>query len=341
MQMTKSGPSFAVLFPFAVALLAVTSAVRAEDVPEIVRVTWFGNAAPWVLGKADGTLEKRLGTKLRWDNLPTGGAVLTALAAKEVDISLLGSPPTTAGISRGLPIEVISFEGVIATSERLIARPDIKSMKDLEGKRVAYPPGSSSHYGLIAGLKSYQVDASKVKLLGLAPADMVAAWKRGDIDAGFVWSPFTYQMEADNGRELLTMKSLQPYGYFVWNNFVVRKEFADKYPGTVVAFLKAYQDYVKAYRADPAGSSRIIATYLNQDLKTVTDTLAGRDFYVLQEQLTADWMGSQDTKANAKMAKGFMDTAEFLSTNGDLKRSDIPKSFAPAINPAYAMRALQ
>jgi taurine transport system substrate-binding protein len=62
---------------------------------------------------------------------------------------------------------------------------------------------------------------------------------------------------------------------------------------------------------------------------------------VLQDQLTTDWMGSPDTKANAKMAKGFMDTAEFLSTNGDLKRADIPKSFAPAINPTYAVRAIQ
>jgi len=327
---------------FAAAILfAAGSIAWAENPPEVVRVSWFGAAGPWILGKAQGTLEQRLGTKVRWDQISSGGAVLTALAANEVDISLLGSPPTTAGIARGLPIEVISFEGVIASSERLIARPEIKSMKDLEGKRIAYPPGSSSHYGLNAALKSYNVDASKVKLLGLAPADMVAAWKRGDIDAGFVWSPFTYQMETDKGHELLTMKDLQPYGYFVWNNYVVRKEFADKYPTTVVAFLKAYQDMVKAYRADPPGVSRIIATYLNQDLKAVQDTLAGRDYYTLQEQLTPDWMGSPETKANAKMAKGFADTAEFLSTNGDVKRADIPKSFATVINPTFAMRAVQ
>lgn len=325
----------------ALMLLGASFAARADNVPEIVRISWFGAAGPWVLGKAQGTFDQRLGTKVRWDQMTSGGAVLTALAANELDISLLGSPPTTAGLVRGLPVEVISFEGVIATSERLIARPEIKSMKDLEGKRVAYPPGSSSHYGLIAALKSFSVDTSKVKLLGLAPADMVAAWKRGDIDAGFVWSPFSYQMEGDKGRELLTMKDLQSYGYFVWNDFVVRKEFAEKYPGTVVAFLKVYQDMVKAYKADPAGVSKVIATYLNQDLKAVQDTLAGRDYYTLQEQLTTDWMGTPETKATAKMAKGFADTAEFLSVNGDVKRADIPKSFAPVINPTFAVRAVQ
>ena len=325
----------------AITLLGAGSAARAENVPEIVRLSWFGAAGPWVLGKAQGTFEQRLGAKVRWDQISAGGAVLTALAANEVDISLLGSPPTTAGLVRGLPVEVIAFEGVIATSERLIARPEIKSMKDLEGKRVAYPPGSSSHYGLIAALKSYGVDASRVQMLGLAPADMAAAWKRGDIDAGFVWSPFSYQMESDKGHQLLTMKDLQPYGYFVWNDFVVRKEFAEKYPSTVVAFLKAYQEMVKAYRADPAGVSKIIATYLNQDLKSVQDTLAGRDYYTLDEQLRNDWMGTAESKATAKMAKGFADTAEFLSANGDIRHADIPKSFAPLINPTFAVRAVQ
>jgi ABC-type taurine transport system substrate-binding protein len=120
----------------------------------------------------------------------------------------------------------------------------------------------------------------------------------------------------------------------------VRKEFAQRYPSTVVALLKAYNEYVKAYRADPAGVSRIIANHLGQDQKIIQDTLAGRDFYTLEEQLT-EWIGTPETKASAKMAKGFSDTAQFLRTNGDIKSSDIPSSFAPVVNPMYAQRAVQ
>jgi taurine transport system substrate-binding protein len=321
-------------------LVLATTVARAEEVPEVVRMSWFNNATPMVLGKADGTLEKKIGTKVRWDQLGSGGAVLTALAAKELDIGMIGGPPTAAGIARGLPIEVIAFEGVIGNSERLIARPDVKSMKDLEGKRVAYTPGSSTHYALNAAFQAYKIDISKVNLVSLGAPDMVAAWKRGDIDAGYVWPPFTFQMEGDRGHELLTTKALQPYGYFVWNNYIVRKEFAQRYPSTVVALLKAYNDYVKAYRADPAGVSRTIANHLGQDQKTIQDTLAGRDFYTLEEQLSG-WIGTPETKAGAKMAKGFMDTAQFLRANGDIKSSDVPSTFAPVINPTYAQRAVQ
>src|SRR5581483_1728830 len=149
---------------------------KAQDTVSAVRFGYFNTPAPWLLGKAEGTFEKRLGGPIKWVEVNSGAAALTAVAAGEVDVQHLGSTPTTAAIVRGVRIYVVCYEGVIATSERLIARPEIRTMKDLEGRRVAFPPGSTSHYGLNAALKSFKVDVSKVKLLGLAPPDMVAAW---------------------------------------------------------------------------------------------------------------------------------------------------------------------
>jgi taurine transport system substrate-binding protein len=313
---------------------------HAEDRPKVVRMSWFANATPMVLGKADGSLEKRLGVPVQWQQLASGGAVLSALAANELDIGMIGGPPTTAGLARGLPIDVLCFEGLIGTSERLIARPGIKAMKDLEGKRVAYTPGSSTDYAIHAALRAYNVDASRVTMVTLAPPDIVAAWKRGDIDAGYAWSPFTYQLAADQGHDVISTKALQQFGYIVWNNYIIRREFAHRYPSTVVALLRAYNDYVKAYRNDPAGVSRTIAAHLGQDEKTVADTLAGRDFYTLEEQL-ASWMGTAATKDKSKMNSSFMDMAKFLNKNGDIKNADMPKSFAPMINPTFAEQAVR
>ena len=38
-------------------------------------------------------------------------------------------------------------------------------------------------------LKHWQIDPSKVKIVNLNPAEIAAAWRRGDIDGAFVWSP--------------------------------------------------------------------------------------------------------------------------------------------------------
>ncbi len=65
----------------------------------------------------------------------------------------------------------------------MVARDSIKTPQDLIGKKVAVPFVSTGHYSLLAALKSWNIDPSKVQILNLAPPAIIAAWKRGDIDA--------------------------------------------------------------------------------------------------------------------------------------------------------------
>ena len=102
----------------------------------------------------------------------------------------------------------------------------------------------------------------------LKPAELVAAWKRGDIDAGYVWGPFSQQLEADGGKEVFATKQLQKDGYLVYNNFAVRKAFAEKHPDIVVKFLRVYQEKLEQYQRDPEGSTVAIAKHLSIPVDT-------------------------------------------------------------------------
>jgi taurine transport system substrate-binding protein len=119
----------------------------------------------------------------------------------------MGSSPTVAAIARKLPIELIAISGVIATSERLIAKKGIDNVAALKGKRIAYPPGSTAHYALMAALKVNNVAPKDVTLLSIAQAEMVAAWQRGDIDAAYVWGPFSHTMEGAGGKEIAELEA--------------------------------------------------------------------------------------------------------------------------------------
>ncbi|HET9413653.1 MAG TPA: ABC transporter substrate-binding protein, partial [Pseudolabrys sp.] len=270
---------FGLLIGFAVAALGTMSleplSALAQENPPAVRLGYFNGPRPWILAKADGSFDKAFATKVEWVLFPSGAAALSALAAGEVDISRLGSSPTVAAIARKLPIEFIAVSGVIATSERLIARKTVPNVKALEGRAVAYPPGSTAHYALQAAFQVHKVDVPKVRQVELRPAEMLAAWQRGDIDAAYVWGPFSHQMEAANGHQLLVTKDLQSHGYFVWNDYVVRKEFAERYPHIVVKFLQVFADTVDRYKKDPNGSADIIAKTLDQNVDFARDTLAG------------------------------------------------------------------
>ena len=304
--------------------------------PEVVRFGWFGGPRPWVIGKANGMFDKALGTKVEWVQFPSGAAALTSLVAKQVDISRLGSTPTVAAISRKVPIEFIAISGIIVTSERLIAKSGINNVAELKGKRVAFPPGSTAHYALMAALKVNNIPANQLTLVSLTPADMVAAWKRGDIDAAYVWGPFSQTMEGDGGKEILATEQLQKNGYYVWNDYVVRKEFADKYPEIVVKFLQAFQQTVDMYNQDKEGMVKLIAQHLNQNEAAVRDTLAGLRFPSMKEQLSSKLLGE-----GGSIAPAMLDTARFLVELGDLRQSEIPPSYKPFINTSYMERAVR
>lgn len=313
---------------------AVAGQAEAADKPETVRFGFFGGPRPWIIGKAQGLFDKDLGTKVEWVQFPSGAAALSALAAGEVDISRLGSTPTVASIARKLPVKMIAISGVIATSERLIAKEGIKTPADLKGKRVAYPPGSTGHYALMAALKVAGVPSDQVTLLGLKPGDMLAAWQRNDIDAAYVWGPFSHQMEAQKGHQVLATVDLQKDGYYVWNDYVVRTKFAEEHPEIVVQFLKTFEKTVEMYKKDTDAMVKLVAKHLEQGEAAVADTMAGLEFPSLREQLSGKYLGE-----GGPIAKAMMDQAKFMAEMGDLKQREIPKSFEPAIDLKYMKAA--
>jgi len=325
----------------AVSLVAVLGwasappAAFAQAKPDIVRLGFYGGPRPWVIGKATQMFDKDLGTKVEWIQFSSGADALTALASGQVDISRMGSTPTVAAIARGLSIEMIAISGVIATSERLIAKVGIKSPADLRGKRIAYPPGSTAHYALMAALKVAKLAASDVTLLSLKPAEMLAAWHRGDIDAAYVWGPFSHQMEGAGGTQILATKDLQSNGYYVWNDYVVRKDFAKRYPELVVQFLKTFEKTVEMYKADTAAMVKLIAGHLGQDESAVADTMAGLTFPTLREQLSPQFLG-----AGGPILDAMKFQAEFLVELGDLRSREVPKSFAAGVTTSFLEQAV-
>jgi taurine transport system substrate-binding protein len=333
-----------ILLVLVAAIAAITvgssvSSLQAQELPKEVRFAFLNGPRPWILGKIDGTFDKALGVPVKWIGFPSGPPALTALAAGEVDIVRVGCVPVTSFLTKKVPLTVIGIAGVIDTSERLVARNAIKTLKDLEGHTVATVNGSTAHYALLAAFKVQGVDVSKVKLVTLNPADQVAAWKRGDIDASYIWGPFWHDLEKEDGHILLSSGELNKDGYYLFNAYVVSNDFATKYPDLVSKFLGAFEETVNRYKADPDGSAALIAKELAQDVDGAKQTLAGLRYLPLKEQLETQWLGD-GSGAESGIAKSFADQAAFLVEQDELRSRDVPPSFSPFINVSYIQKAL-
>ncbi|MDR1546874.1 MAG: ABC transporter substrate-binding protein [Deltaproteobacteria bacterium] len=320
------------------AALLCAGAVEAADPPKEVRFAFLNGPRPWILGKIDGSFDKALGVPVKWVGFPSGPPALQALAAGEVDIVRVGCVPVTSALIRKVPLTVVALAGVIDTSERLVAKKSVKSIKDLEGRTVATVTGSTAHYALLAAFKVHGVDVSKVKLVSLNPADQLAAWQRGDIDASYVWGPFWHDLAQQDGHELLSSGQLNKDGYYLFNAYVVSDAFAAKHPELVAKFLETFQAALDRYKADPAGSAAVIAQELAQDPQGAAQTLAGLLYVPLADQLKPEWLG--DGSGESGIAKSFADQAKFLVEQGDIKAGDVPASFAPFINVGFIKTAV-
>jgi taurine transport system substrate-binding protein len=208
---------------------------------------------PAKVAQADGAYEKATGSKISWRKFDNGADVITAIASGDVQIGYLGSSPLTAAATRKLPVETFLIATQIGAAEALIARngSGINGPQDLIGKKIAVPFVSTGHYSLLAALKHWNIDPAKVTILNLAPPAIAAAWKRGDIDATYVWDP-ALGVAKETGKVLITSGELAKIGAPTFDAWIVRKDFADKHPEIVKAFAKTTLDAYADYRKDPA-----------------------------------------------------------------------------------------
>lgn len=148
---------------------------------------------------------------IKWTKFDSGADVNTAFIAKEVDFGALGSSPVARGLSAPLniPYKVAFVLDVAGDNEALVARngSGVNTIADLRGKRVGTPFASTAHYSLLAALDQNGLSPDDVALVDLQPQAILAAFDRGDIDAGYSWLPTLDQLRR-NGKDLITSRRL-------------------------------------------------------------------------------------------------------------------------------------
>lgn len=274
---------------------------------------------PSKVPQADGLYEQAIGEKIDWRRFNSGPEVVTAIASGDVQIGNLGSSPLAAAASRNLPIVAFIVSAQINSSEALVVRngSHIDAPKDLIGKTIATPFVSTSHYSLLAALKHWGLDTKQVKVVNLQPGEIAAAWKRGDIDGAFVWSPALGEIRK-TGKTLTDAAQVGQWGAPTFEVWVARKDFAEKHPEIVAKFAKVTLDSFADYAANKAkwtvDSSPVqkIARLTGANAADIPELLEGSTFPDAQAQQT-------DALLNGATAKAIGETAKFLKEQGKVE----------------------
>ncbi|MFE2207297.1 ABC transporter substrate-binding protein [Streptomyces rubiginosohelvolus] len=155
--------------------------------------------------RASGELDD-LDYRIKWSTFTSGPPLLEAVSAGAVDIGGVGNTPPVFAAGADSNITVVGATHGSPAGEVIVVPEDspLKEPAQLKGKSIAVAQGSSAHFQLVASLKKAGLGIGDVELNYLQPADALAAFSRGKVDAWAIWDPYTSQVLRTADARVLT-----------------------------------------------------------------------------------------------------------------------------------------
>lgn len=147
----------------------------------------------------------KLSFKAVWSDFTSGPPMLQAMGSGSVDIGGVGDAPPVIAAAGSYKVAIVGARTANPLAAALLvpANSPIHSVAQLRGKRIAMAPGSSGNYHLLAVLAKAGLPVKDVTLDDLQPADALAAFSSGQVDAWDVWSPYIEQAVAQDHARIL------------------------------------------------------------------------------------------------------------------------------------------
>src|SRR5215468_472640 len=197
-----------------------------------VRVNWSATAAGqsgfWVAYE-DGIFKKN-GLEVELLHIPSSSRAIQTMLAGEIAISYLDPRNTIEANFRGASVALLA--GVTNRfTFSLMARPEIKRVSDLKGKKIGVTRiGSSTHTASLYVLNQAGLKPSDYQVLALFEVpNILTALMAGQIDAGPISPPTTFRGRKAGLSELVNLAREGP-------------EFASVAIGSPRSYIKANEE---------------------------------------------------------------------------------------------------
>jgi sulfonate transport system substrate-binding protein len=236
---------------------------------------------------------KANGVNVQFQKVLSPAPMYEALTGGSLDLGMGGPPIPT--LAAGRPIKVVALTERSPKTHALLVKPDspIKDVAGLKGKKIATPLGKAYAFPLRA-FERAGIKDTDVEIVTVENNEGRSALLTGAIDAWATWDPFYASVEADKQ----ATKLVDGDGFYP--NYVTlfgRTEYIEKYPETIVRFLKTYNKALGWVKENKADALKIF-TEENQYKPEVADLTWARRNYLLDAP-NDEFMN--DIKDQAKM----------------------------------------
>jgi ABC-type nitrate/sulfonate/bicarbonate transport system substrate-binding protein len=240
-------------------------------------------------------IERKHGIRVVFRNFAYGAPENQAMAAGELQMASAGMGPAIIAASR-LPSTLVAITILEQTAILVPKDSPLKSVKELKGKKVAFPGEGSQQYPLLlkaladAGLK--EADITLFKTDG---AQIPTLLQTKSVDAGITWDPHVSNaLAAGHSKVLIKAEKIMPImqGHYIGNGEYVHNDFLAKRPEVVQELVSANVRAIDFILKDPKAAARMWAKQIGFPENVITYSLSeGISVYsrnVVPEKATID-----------------------------------------------------
>lgn len=277
---------------------------------------------PWAIAEEEGLLAKNgINVQMKWFDGYLES--LQAMAAGKLDgnSQTLNDTISFAGESVNGEVAVLVNDNS-AGNDKIIVTEDIKTIKDLKGKKVAVEEGLVDDFLLSLALEKEGMSRKDVQIVPLETGAAAAAFAAGKVDAVGAFPPFwSTALKRKGSKELISSKD---FPGAIPDLLVVTEKLIKEKPEQVQSLTKTWFDIRDFMQKNPEKSDQIMAKRAGVSLEEFQLYKDGTQFFTLEQNLEAFSKGN--TMKNMPFAAEKM--ANFMLKVGFIKKiPDLPKIF--------------
>jgi len=229
---------------------------------------WTG-FAPLTLAKAEGIFEKN-GLDVTLKKVPQASRPL-AIASGDLQCAATTVETWMVWNESGVATKQIFQLDKSYGADGLVARNDIKTVKDLKGKTVAASaPGTSPYFLLAWILNKNGLSTKDVNVVNLEPDAAAQAFLAGRNDAASTYEPFLSSVRGkpDQGHILATTLDYP----MIMDTVGCTPAFLKANPGAAKALADSYFEALDMIKKEPEKADKIMGADVKQSAKEFADS---------------------------------------------------------------------
>ncbi len=239
---------------FAGSLVAITLACPAlAEVNVAFFLEW---ATPNQVAKVEREYDAALGVAVNWVSFDVGTQMTEAMLAGDIDISYSqGMAPFVTGVNTNAPIKMVAIAVRYPADDCVVRHGegiDQSNASELEGKDVAVPLATMTHYSFLMMMRALEVNVAKLRVIDQAPADAAVALADGNVTMACGFGANSMRKMYAVGAPLMSASEKEAAGIISFDLVSVTEKFAQENPDLLRTFLEVTNDANAAFAADPA-----------------------------------------------------------------------------------------